>query len=568
MKKGKRLLVLLLIFAMALSLFPQSALAAKKKVKLNKKTVTVNVGKTVKIKLQNNKKKVKWTVTSGKKNVTLSKKKKTEVTIKGKKAGKAEVQAKVGKKKYVCKVTVKNKTNKSSVATTKPTRKPVQTPAPTSKTSSQPTQKTEAKAVELLTQYDDAIVAKTSTALSERNLIFYTLGQFGKISVKLSDGTNKELRNNNDMQESSYSRFSITGVDTTAAGDYNATLSYTEGAWSNTNTVSKRIKVSVAEKKTNEQYSYISNGEIAEIYELYSTEDKIRIPDTIDGGKVINEYCEVYRDSSREQMRNNNIKSITLSKYLRSIPEGTIGIFSSYASDWGTDDNCWNALEAINISDENENFSSEDGVWFDKNKTVLIRYPSAKKNEEYHIPNTVKQVRWYALEYTQKEFKIYIPASVERFFCTIDSSASPRINEIEVDDKNKNYKSKDGVLYSKDMKELEVYPFAKKDASFTVPEGVEVIQGIRGAKYLNSIVLPKTFFRVEDYIYVKNVYINQTYDEYQSYSYDGTHWNLGHLLSSNATVYLRDSQLRDYFMKESAEDLERYQATISEVYNW
>ena len=92
-----------------------------------------------------------------------------------------------------------------------------------------------------MTQYDDAIVAKTSTALSERNLSFYTLGQFGKISVKLSDGTNKELHNNNNIQESSYSRFSITGVDTTAAGDYNATLSYTEGAWSNTNTVSKQI---------------------------------------------------------------------------------------------------------------------------------------------------------------------------------------------------------------------------------------------------------------------------------------------------------------------------------------
>ena len=58
---------------------------------------------------------MKWTVTSGKKNVTLSKKKKTEVTIKGKKAGKAKVQAKVGKKKYVCKVTVKN-TKKDRVA--------------------------------------------------------------------------------------------------------------------------------------------------------------------------------------------------------------------------------------------------------------------------------------------------------------------------------------------------------------------------------------------------------------------------------------------------------------------
>ena len=39
---------LLLIFAMALSLFPKTAYAAKKKVKLNKKSVIVNVGKTVK----------------------------------------------------------------------------------------------------------------------------------------------------------------------------------------------------------------------------------------------------------------------------------------------------------------------------------------------------------------------------------------------------------------------------------------------------------------------------------------------------------------------------------------
>ena len=89
-------------------------LCCKEKSKTEQKKVTVNVGKTVKIKLQNNKKKVKWTVISGKKNVSLSKKGKTGVTIKGKKAGKAKVQAKIGKKKYVCKVTVKNPKKKTS----------------------------------------------------------------------------------------------------------------------------------------------------------------------------------------------------------------------------------------------------------------------------------------------------------------------------------------------------------------------------------------------------------------------------------------------------------------------
>ena len=109
MRKMRRKLAVLLVFVLAFTMMPQNVLAAKKKVKLSKKSVTITVGKTVKVKLKNNKKKVKWTVVSGKKNVKLSKKKKTSVTIKGKKVGKAKVQVKVGKKKFVCKVTVKNK---------------------------------------------------------------------------------------------------------------------------------------------------------------------------------------------------------------------------------------------------------------------------------------------------------------------------------------------------------------------------------------------------------------------------------------------------------------------------
>ncbi len=134
MKKIKKGFALLLVFVMAVSVIPQSAFAAKKKVKLSKKAVTVAVGEAVKIQLKNNKKKVKWSITSGKKNVTLSKKKKTGVTIKGKKAGKAKVQAKIGKKKYVCKVTVKkaathdNDNPNNGKTTAEPTQVPSQAP--------------------------------------------------------------------------------------------------------------------------------------------------------------------------------------------------------------------------------------------------------------------------------------------------------------------------------------------------------------------------------------------------------------------------------------------------------
>lgn len=123
MKKVKKTLAVALTFAMTVVMVPQSALAAKKQVKLNKKSVSVAVGKTVKVKLKNNKKKVKWTVVSGKKNVALSKKGKTSVTIKGKRVGKAKVQAKIGKKKYVCTVTVTNK-NKAQTTVAKKTAAP------------------------------------------------------------------------------------------------------------------------------------------------------------------------------------------------------------------------------------------------------------------------------------------------------------------------------------------------------------------------------------------------------------------------------------------------------------
>lgn len=134
MKKIKKGFALLLVFVMAVSVIPQSAFAAKKKVKLSKKAVTVAVGEAVKIQLKNNKKKVKWSITSGKKNVTLSKKKKTGAIIKGKKAGKVKVQAKIGKKKYVCKVTVKkaatadNDNPNNGKTTTEPTQVPSQAP--------------------------------------------------------------------------------------------------------------------------------------------------------------------------------------------------------------------------------------------------------------------------------------------------------------------------------------------------------------------------------------------------------------------------------------------------------
>lgn len=98
-----------------------SSMQAEAAPKLNKKKVTLTVGKTAKLKVKGTKKKVKWS--SSKKSVCTVNK---SGTIKGIKKGTATIKAKVAKKTLKCKVTVKAKT----ASKPKPTPTPTPTPTP------------------------------------------------------------------------------------------------------------------------------------------------------------------------------------------------------------------------------------------------------------------------------------------------------------------------------------------------------------------------------------------------------------------------------------------------------
>lgn len=130
MRKIVKKIAVIMIFALIGSILPANISMAANKVKLSAKNLTITAGKTKTLKLKNNRKSVKWTVISGKKYVQLKNKKKTSVKIVAKKKGTAKVQAKVGKKKYVCKVTVKksqkstNSSSSGTTTTTVPTTKP------------------------------------------------------------------------------------------------------------------------------------------------------------------------------------------------------------------------------------------------------------------------------------------------------------------------------------------------------------------------------------------------------------------------------------------------------------
>ena len=121
---------------------PGQQTEAKAKVKLNKKKLVLTVGKKAKLKVKGTKKKVKWS-SSKKKIATVTKK----GVVKAKKKGTAKIVAKIGKKKYTCKVVVKAK-KKAKVtskpkATAKVTAKPGTLPSKNPQVSDNPSQTTQ-----------------------------------------------------------------------------------------------------------------------------------------------------------------------------------------------------------------------------------------------------------------------------------------------------------------------------------------------------------------------------------------------------------------------------------------
>ncbi len=94
-----------------------------------------------------------------------------------------------------------------------------------------------------------------------------------------------------------------------------------------------------------------------------------------------------------------SLESITIGKSLKTIGNAAISRI--------------NSLKSITVSEENENFSSVDGVLFNKDKTKLIVYPAKKADNIYFVPTTVKTIGNDAFYGCTNLEMISIPDSVE-----------------------------------------------------------------------------------------------------------------------------------------------------------
>ena len=155
-------------------------------------------------------------------------------------------------------------------------------------------------------------------------------------------------------------------------------------------------------------YDYeIKDDDTIDITKYRGYEAEVVVPNEIGGKKVtsIRDYTFQDRDS---------LTSITIPDSVTSI--GT-DVLSGYTS-----------LKSITVDSNNENYSSEDGVLFDKGKTKLIQYPIGNTRKTYTIPNSVTSISDWAFYSCTNLTSITISNSVTNIgdyvFCGCESLMS------------------------------------------------------------------------------------------------------------------------------------------------
>ena len=86
---------------------------------------------------------------------------------------------------------------------------------------------------------------------------------------------------------------------------------------------------------------------------------------------------------------------------------------------------CKNLIN-INVAEDNLNYSSTDGILFNKDGSRLIKYPN-KPNDTYLIPNTVTDINSYAFNYCDNLIYIEIPRNI----INLNGNAFSQCNNLE-----------------------------------------------------------------------------------------------------------------------------------------
>lgn len=199
---------------------------------------------------------------------------------------------------------------------------------------------------------------------------------------------------------------------------------------------------------------------------------------------------------------------------------------------------------SFHVDEENKNYISYDGVLFSKgSKKTLVKYPSAKAELSYTIPEDTEEIMEYAFsgcKYIReisfrpiKECrieedtfvnctalenlelggnityvsgsaigysgeagikKILIGRSIAEWSYISNLSEFEKLEQIQVEQGNPSYSSVDGILFDQTGETLILYPSGKTADTYVVPETVDTIDAYSffGNHHLISIEIPET----------------------------------------------------------------------------
>jgi hypothetical protein len=157
-------------------------------------------------------------------------------------------------------------------------------------------------------------------------------------------------------------------------------------------------------------------------------------------------------------------------------------------------------LTAIDVDATNAQYSSENGVLFNKDKTTLVAYPGGKTGG-YVIPNSVTTIGDQAFFDCSGLTSVTIPNSVTSIGDRAFSSCG-RLTTIHVDAANAQYSSENGVLFNKNKTTLVCCP-AGKTGSYVIPNSVTTIgyYAFSDCADLSSVTIPGSVTTIGNYAF-------------------------------------------------------------------
>lgn len=226
-------------------------------------------------------------------------------------------------------------------------------------------------------------------------------------------------------------------------------------------------------------FSYIDNGNSITITKYIGNSIEAIIPEKIKN-KPVTELTQ-YTFSESQQL-----KTVTIPSSVEQINENSF-------------ENC-SMLERINVSKDSKYLSTEDGVLFNKEKTILISFPQAKAGS-YTIPEKVEKIESMAFSYCKNITSITLSKNIS-VINEIAFIGCMNLTAINVSDSSDFFASEDGVLFNKDKTELISCPNGKR-GNYAIPSSVKTIgnSAFCQCQDITSITIPESVNYINDFAF-------------------------------------------------------------------